>query len=274
MLNQDQYLFQTVPAIKSQDTVQCNYKVNIPQRSRKPPRSTQSSPSPQRHNKDVTVTSSDIDLLMADSDGDIDKTNLYKLTELNDEEVNSSRNYSRSLQNRSPDLTIQTLTLQNLHKAISINGIKPVCQKVSKAILTGKSIVNLTEKICVAEFTQTYSLEVQLSLNEEPACCSAEVPAKHDDGVGNSSVQSMEDMCRICHGGEMLSNELGALISACACRGSVGRVHVKCLERWLTESGKNKCELCGVCYATQRIHRYGVSRSLVMWLLSQNAKQV
>ncbi|XP_053603659.1 E3 ubiquitin-protein ligase MARCHF2-like isoform X2 [Plodia interpunctella] len=88
------------------------------------------------------------------------------------------------------------------------------------------------------------------------------------------SEHSLDDMCRICHGGEALSAELGQLISACSCRGTVARVHVKCLERWLTESGKSRCELCGTRYITRRVHRYGVPRALVMWILSQNAKQL
>lgn len=88
------------------------------------------------------------------------------------------------------------------------------------------------------------------------------------------STHSYDDMCRICHGGESLSIELGSLISACACRGTVGRLHVKCLERWLTESGKSRCELCGTRYATKRVHKYGVPRALIMWVLSHNAKQV
>lgn len=89
-----------------------------------------------------------------------------------------------------------------------------------------------------------------------------------------NSDHSMDDMCRICHGGESLSPELGRLISACNCRGTVGRVHVRCLERWLTESGKTRCELCGTRYVTRRVHKYGVPKALVMWILSQNAKQV
>lgn len=97
------------------------------------------------------------------------------------------------------------------------------------------------------------------------------------DGFTNierGSDNSIEDMCRICHGGDTFCQELGDLISACSCRGTVGRVHVRCLERWLTESGKSRCELCGIRYVTRRVHRYGIPRSLVMWILSQNAKQV
>lgn len=94
------------------------------------------------------------------------------------------------------------------------------------------------------------------------------------EGEERLSTHSYDDMCRICHGGDSLSSELGRLISACSCRGTVGRVHVKCLERWLTESGKSKCELCGSRYATRRVHKYGVPRALIMWVLSHNAKQV
>lgn len=97
---------------------------------------------------------------------------------------------------------------------------------------------------------------------------------ENTDEDDRQSTHSLDDMCRICHGGEGLSPEVGRLISACLCRGTVGRVHVKCLERWLTESGKSRCELCGTRYATRRVHRYGVPRALIMWILSQNAKQV
>ncbi|XP_069358340.1 E3 ubiquitin-protein ligase MARCHF2-like isoform X1 [Maniola hyperantus] len=88
------------------------------------------------------------------------------------------------------------------------------------------------------------------------------------------SSHSMEDMCRICHSGIAVSAELGRLISACSCRGTVGRIHVKCLERWLTESGKSRCELCGTKYVTKRVHKFGVLKSLVMWILSNNSKHL
>ncbi|KAG6458843.1 uncharacterized protein LOC115449089 [Manduca sexta] len=100
------------------------------------------------------------------------------------------------------------------------------------------------------------------------------LPVESTEDEDRPSDHSTDDMCRICHSGDALSQELGRLISACSCRGTVGRVHVKCLERWLTESGKSRCELCGTRYATKRVHRYGVPRALLMWILSQNAKQL
>ncbi|KAI4502814.1 hypothetical protein M0802_001858 [Mischocyttarus mexicanus] len=98
-----------------------------------------------------------------------------------------------------------------------------------------------------------------------------------------------DDICRICHmGGTLLSpnknqsrshhedkqirisafssySYLDPLISACKCRGTVGLVHADCLERWLTESGHTRCELCGYKYTTKRIPRYSILRSLLIW---------
>ncbi|RLU26906.1 hypothetical protein DMN91_000704 [Ooceraea biroi] len=95
------------------------------------------------------------------------------------------------------------------------------------------------------------------------------------------------DICRICHMGGRVpiadnhsscdlqepndqttsSNlaYLGPLISACKCRGTVALVHVECLERWLTESGRARCELCGYKYATKRVPRYSLFRGIVIW---------
>ena len=87
------------------------------------------------------------------------------------------------------------------------------------------------------------------------------------------SSHSLGNMCRICHSGDAIS-EAGNLISACSCRGTIGRVHVKCLERWLTESGKSRCELCGTKYVTKRVHRFGILKAFIMWILSHNSKNV
>ena len=43
--------------------------------------------------------------------------------------------------------------------------------------------------------------------------------------------------CRICH-------DEGDLLSPCNCSGSVGLVHLTCLEKWLSTTGSQSCELC------------------------------
>ncbi|XP_076651274.1 E3 ubiquitin-protein ligase MARCHF2 [Halictus rubicundus] len=101
------------------------------------------------------------------------------------------------------------------------------------------------------------------------------------------------DICRICHMGSFPRAEnsratrrrqnqgvggadsqtstasycayLGPLISACKCRGTVALVHAVCLERWLTESGHTRCELCGYKYVTKRVPRHNIFRSIAIW---------
>ncbi|XP_003708623.2 E3 ubiquitin-protein ligase MARCHF3 isoform X1 [Megachile rotundata] len=115
-----------------------------------------------------------------------------------------------------------------------------------------------------------------------------------EDSKGNSNESRISgDICRICHMGGYPTNDedrascrrqartvrpvdsetstlssysyLGPLISACKCRGTVALVHAQCLERWLTESGHTRCELCGYKYATKRVPRYSIFRSIAIW---------
>ncbi|KAJ4440652.1 hypothetical protein ANN_08799 [Periplaneta americana] len=73
-----------------------------------------------------------------------------------------------------------------------------------------------------------------------------------------------EEYCRICFDSE--SHE--SLISPCCCRGTLAKIHLSCLERWLEESNSSMCELCTFQYTTERCPRYGVTRSLALWLAS------
>ncbi|XP_023944690.2 E3 ubiquitin-protein ligase MARCHF2 [Bicyclus anynana] len=116
--------------------------------------------------------------------------------------------------------------------------------------------------------TEKSTSEVDLSYTQDTDI------AEITEAEEQPSSYAIEDMCRICHSGEASSLELGRLISACSCRGTVGRVHVKCLERWLTESGKSRCELCGTKYVTKRVHKFGIIKALAMWILSNNSKHM
>lgn len=46
----------------------------------------------------------------------------------------------------------------------------------------------------------------------------------------------------------------------------MGAVHLKCLERWLEESNRNSCELCGHQFVVNRTPRYNVLQSVIIWL--------
>jgi len=61
-------------------------------------------------------------------------------------------------------------------------------------------------------------------------------------------------VCRICHSSEIscpFSNG-EPLISPCDCRGSTGLYHRTCLERWLSSSNKEKCEICKFPYYLEK----------------------
>jgi len=60
----------------------------------------------------------------------------------------------------------------------------------------------------------------------------------------SSSISSI--FCRICHEGD--SDE--KLLALCKCSGTVGLIHVTCLEHWLTSSNSDKCEICKFSYKT------------------------
>lgn len=53
--------------------------------------------------------------------------------------------------------------------------------------------------------------------------------------------------CRIC-----LEDD-GILISPCGCKGSAGKVHEKCLKKWVAESGSDICEICQEEYARHEV---------------------
>lgn len=70
-------------------------------------------------------------------------------------------------------------------------------------------------------------------------------------------------VCRICHVNQISGENL---ISPCHCKGSLGFVHLSCLERWLNQSGRSNCELCGFKYNSVRTLRYTLCESCRLWL--------
>ncbi|KAL5004775.1 hypothetical protein ScPMuIL_018231 [Solemya velum] len=63
-----------------------------------------------------------------------------------------------------------------------------------------------------------------------------------------SLTSAASENCRICS-----DNDTGErLISPCYCTGSVGVVHLSCLEKWLGSSNNTRCELCFCDFSLQR----------------------
>lgn len=58
-------------------------------------------------------------------------------------------------------------------------------------------------------------------------------------------------------------------------QGTMGAIHVKCLEHWLEESNRNSCELCGHVFQVERTPRYKAITSIIIWLcISQHQRQL
>lgn len=51
----------------------------------------------------------------------------------------------------------------------------------------------------------------------------------------------MSPKCRIC----LTRGDVKDLCSPCNCKGSMSRVHGKCILKWVIKSKNTKCEICG-----------------------------
>lgn len=79
-----------------------------------------------------------------------------------------------------------------------------------------------------------------------------------------------DEFCRICQQAE--SSE--KLLATCYCKGTMGLIHISCLEHWLQESGKSICELCGYEYTTVRVPKYSVCRSVCLWIKNPGSPEL
>lgn len=55
--------------------------------------------------------------------------------------------------------------------------------------------------------------------------------------------------CRICQEDDTHEK----LYSPCMCAGSVGFVHISCLEKWLRTNGRTQCELCSFSFPVEKV---------------------
>lgn len=100
--------------------------------------------------------------------------------------------------------------------------------------------------------------EISIFFNNSKENSSGSIPHKRLQSPTKSSCSSAST-CRICHEGDCLEG----LISPCECTGTVGLVHIRCLETWLSTSNSEQCEICKFIF---KIHRE--KRTLKEWLQS------
>ena len=64
----------------------------------------------------------------------------------------------------------------------------------------------------------------------------------------SSASSNSSAICRICQDADKTEN----LRTLCQCTGSIAKYHVSCLEKWLSVSKTDTCELCQQHFATKR----------------------
>lgn len=57
--------------------------------------------------------------------------------------------------------------------------------------------------------------------------------------------------CRICYSNESKEH----LTNWCNCSGTMGLMHKSCLERWLSQSNSNNCEICKYEFKVEKVPR-------------------
>lgn len=99
-------------------------------------------------------------------------------------------------------------------------------------------------------------IEVFDSIDEK----SYQLPSYDQLSCANSTI------CRICH----MAEPTNELINPCNCRGTLGYVHRRCLENWLSRSGLTRCELCLFVYRTKSILRYSWWKAMRIYFSHPN----
>ena len=115
----------------------------------------------------------------------------------------------------------------------------------------------ITLKYFVAQFTNSFyifSCQNYLHIPSSPnsgSDCSTDNDGATCSGntahVSNTSSNSSA-ICRICQDADKTEN----LKTLCQCTGSIAKYHVSCLEKWLSISKTDVCELCHQHFTTKR----------------------
>ncbi|XP_053989140.1 E3 ubiquitin-protein ligase MARCHF3-like [Hylaeus volcanicus] len=136
----------------------------------------------------------------------------------------------------------------------------------------------MNEKSSVESVLEKIIEKLQVGCDQEKEIVKRSVKRKLDDILSTNkrrkltARESFIDLhCRICYD----TTQQLPVIYPCKCKGTMAAVHLKCLERWLEESNRNSCELCGHRFVVERTPRYRVVSSIVIWLcLNQHRQQL
>ncbi|XP_065224340.1 E3 ubiquitin-protein ligase MARCHF3-like [Planococcus citri] len=83
--------------------------------------------------------------------------------------------------------------------------------------------------------------------------------SKKDEQVEDDVSLGSGPKCRICLAA---ASDTSYVINPCKCKGSIGLVHSRCLERWISISCATRCELCSTKYTGRKKLKYGIVSSI------------
>ncbi|XP_047117563.1 E3 ubiquitin-protein ligase MARCHF2-like isoform X1 [Schistocerca piceifrons] len=89
--------------------------------------------------------------------------------------------------------------------------------------------------VCSTEESRLYVSPIVIQLQQSEPNSTGNVSKSLHSTSSSSSV-----VCRICHD----DDKTGMLICPCDCLGALGLIHISCLEKWLSTSNTDKCEIC------------------------------
>ncbi|XP_050402247.2 uncharacterized protein LOC126818741 [Patella vulgata] len=148
------------------------------------------------------------------------------------------------------DPTITPTRTPSFMKAISAS--ETGLEAAKKVVVPGPSLSNL--QVCKSQSHKSLKLSPSsvTSLPTSPRGPNLTSTPGINDGTSNphlsSSILSDTGICRICHEGDAHEE----LVAPCYCAGSVGVLHVTCLERWLGTSNTTRCEICKYQFKVER----------------------
>lgn len=102
---------------------------------------------------------------------------------------------------------------------------------------------------------------MQTELSESPETSRPDAVVNIPDGHDQSDEDQVS--CRLCYG---TRHDDSNLIEPCLCKGTMAKVHRKCLEKWLNRVGSTKCDLCLFEFKCAQTRRYGMCQSIGVWL--------
>ncbi|XP_015607157.1 E3 ubiquitin-protein ligase MARCH3-like [Cephus cinctus] len=140
------------------------------------------------------------------------------------------------------------------------------CNSVASTLAKVSERIETSEKREVVVSSKSQSSRT--SKISESSESSKSKEKKHQEIIVYSDIE--EVYCRICYD----TDARVQIIYPCKCKGTMGAIHLECLERWLEESNRNSCELCGQQFQVERTPRYHALTSIFVWLcLNQEEHQ-